>query len=80
MTFPPIPWYALQRGLLLMLGLLLSVAHLSLAIEPPPPAGLAAPAQPASLPAFELPDAQGGISRSADLQGKVLLVRFWATW
>jgi peroxiredoxin len=29
---------------------------------------------------FELPDANGATIRSADLQGKVIVVRFWATW
>jgi hypothetical protein len=29
---------------------------------------------------FELPDANGTTIRSADLQGKVIVVRFWATW
>jgi peroxiredoxin len=33
-----------------------------------------------SLPAFELPDANGTPIRSADLQGKVMVVRFWASW
>jgi peroxiredoxin len=32
------------------------------------------------MPAFELPDANGETIRSADLQGKVVVVRFWATW
>jgi len=43
-------------------------------------AGLAAPDQSTSMPAFELPDANGETFRSADLQGKVVVVRFWATW
>jgi hypothetical protein len=29
---------------------------------------------------FELPDANGATIRSVDLQGKVIVVRFWATW
>jgi len=32
------------------------------------------------MPAFELPDPNGETVRSADLQGKVIVVRFWATW
>ena len=68
--------------LLLLLGGLLSLPPLGLraAEQPPPPEGLAAPAQPTSMPAFELPDPNGETVRSADLQGKVIVVRFWATW
>jgi hypothetical protein len=29
---------------------------------------------------FELPDPDGNPVRSADLQGKVVVVRFWASW
>ena len=39
-----------------------------------------APSEPASLPTFELPDADGNLVRAADLQGKVVVARFWATW
>ncbi|MBM3222600.1 MAG: redoxin domain-containing protein [Candidatus Tectomicrobia bacterium] len=46
----------------------------------PPPAGLTAPTTLTAMPAFELPNAQGDTVRSTDLQGKVVLVRFWATW
>ncbi|HSF32027.1 MAG TPA: hypothetical protein VLK82_16310 [Candidatus Tectomicrobia bacterium] len=31
-------------------------------------------------PAFTLPDHHGTPMDSADLQGKVVVVRFWATW
>ena len=37
-------------------------------------------AQSRSMPVFELPDANGETMRSANLQGKVVVVRFWATW
>lgn len=37
--------------------------------EPPKPA-----------PAFELPDADGKMTRLEDLRGKVVLLFFWATW
>lgn len=49
--------------------------------ETPLPNGLIALDQP--LPAFDLPNANGpaeAIVHSADLQGKVTIVRFWATW
>jgi len=29
---------------------------------------------------FELPDPDGNTVRSADLRGKVVVVRFWASW
>jgi len=32
------------------------------------------------MPAFELPDPNGGTVNSVELQGKVVVVRFWATW
>lgn len=31
-------------------------------------------------PAFELKDTEGNLIKSSDLDGKVLLVNFWATW
>ncbi|MBF8306147.1 MAG: Redoxin domain protein [Acidobacteria bacterium] len=33
-----------------------------------------------AAPEFELADLDGGKLRNSDLQGKVLLVNFWATW
>ena len=38
------------------------------------------PGQQAPAPAFILPDHHGNPMDSADLQGKVVVVRFWATW
>jgi cytochrome oxidase Cu insertion factor (SCO1/SenC/PrrC family) len=37
-------------------------------------------AQQRPAPAFTLPDLQGTLTRLADLQGKVVVVRFWVTW
>jgi cytochrome oxidase Cu insertion factor (SCO1/SenC/PrrC family) len=66
----------------LLLGILLTLSSLSAhaAGSPTLPEGLAAPGQSTSMPAFDLPDANGETIRSADLQGKVIMVRFWATW
>ena len=68
--------------LCLLLGMLLTLSPLSLyaAEQPNPPEGLTAPSPATSMPVFELPDANGETVHSADLQGKVVVVRFWATW
>ena len=68
--------------LLLLLGVLLTLSPLGLraAEQPGPPEGLAAPGPSTSMPAFELPDANGETVRSTALQGKVVVVRFWASW
>jgi cytochrome oxidase Cu insertion factor (SCO1/SenC/PrrC family) len=41
---------------------------------------MAAPQQPTKLPDFELPNLNGGTLKSADMKGKVIIIRFWATW
>ncbi len=68
--------------LFLLLGILLTLSPLSLraAEQPNLPEGLTVPSPSTSMPVFELPDANGETVRSADLQGKVMVVRFWATW
>jgi cytochrome oxidase Cu insertion factor (SCO1/SenC/PrrC family) len=38
------------------------------------------PGNQTPAPAFTLPDHHGIPMHSADLQGKVVVVRFWATW
>jgi hypothetical protein len=45
-----------------------------------PPPGLAAPRPATPMPDFSLPNVDGTTVHAADLQGKVILVRFWATW
>lgn len=45
-----------------------------------PPAGLAALSEPTAIPTFRLPSVDGATIDSASLQGKVVVVRFWATW
>jgi len=69
-------------GLFLLLGVLctLSPLHTHAAESPTPPEGLAAPGQSTSMPTFELPDANGDTVRSEELRGKVVVVRFWASW
>ena len=71
-----------RLGLFLLLGLLLTLSPLriSAADSPQPLEGLAIPGQLTPMPAFELPDPDGQPVRSEDLRGKVVVVRFWATW
>jgi len=68
--------------LFLLLGILLILSPLSMhaAWSATLPEGLAQPGQSTSMPTFELPDANGETFHSTDLQGKVVVVRFWATW
>jgi cytochrome oxidase Cu insertion factor (SCO1/SenC/PrrC family) len=71
-------WLAVVMwGVLLTLG---SMAMSGAAGSLTPPPGLSTPAQTISMPAFSLEDSNGTTVRSADLQDKVVLVRFWATW
>ena len=69
-------------GLFLLLGLLLTLSPLRMpaAEAPKLPEGLAAPGQSTPMPGFELPDPDGNPVRSEGLLGKVVVVRFWATW
>jgi cytochrome oxidase Cu insertion factor (SCO1/SenC/PrrC family) len=41
---------------------------------------MAPPQQPTKLPDFEFANLQGGTLKSADMKGKVIIIRFWATW
>ncbi|HSF29393.1 MAG TPA: hypothetical protein VLK82_02825 [Candidatus Tectomicrobia bacterium] len=45
-----------------------------------PPMGLAEIKPPAPMPAFRIPELGGTTFDSSALQGKVVVVRFWATW
>jgi len=71
-----------RLGPCLLLGLLLTLSPLRTpaAESPRLPEGLATPGQATLLPAFALPDPAGNTVRSEDLRGKVVVVRFWATW
>jgi hypothetical protein len=76
-------WYTLVCFGLLTYGLMsLWSGRLASAARqaPPPPAGLAAPAQPLAMPEFRVSAIDGSNMQSADMAGKVIIVRFWATW
>ena len=45
-----------------------------------PPPGLTAVSQPKPMPSFSLSALAGKTVDSTSLQGKVTVVRFWATW
>lgn len=45
-----------------------------------PPTGLMVVSSAAPMPAFRLAAVDGSTVSSADLRGKVVIVRFWATW
>lgn len=45
-----------------------------------PPSGLVASTQQVTMPTFRLPSVDGGMINSSTLHGKVVVVRFWATW
>jgi hypothetical protein len=47
---------------------------------PTPPNGLYALKQPVAMPSFNLPTTHGGTLDSATLAGRVVIVRFWASW
>jgi len=47
---------------------------------PVPPSGLSALTQPVAMPSFNLPSTDGGALDSTTLKGKVVIVRFWASW
>ena len=70
----------LRPFLFLAIFLTLSPLGLHAVEQPNPPEGLATPSPSTSMPVFELPDTNGETVRSAALQGKVVVVRFWATW
>lgn len=46
--------------------------------EPPLGLGVVQPAMP--MPSFKLPLVNGDLFDSSTLKGKVVVVRFWATW
>ena len=67
----------LACGILLVVGNLPArAAGASLTLPP----GLTAIAQPVPMPTFSLFSPKGVPMRSADVQGKIVVIRFWATW
>ena len=69
-------WFGLLSLCVMLWSVSLSWADPSL----PPPSGLTASEQQIAMPTFRLPSVDGGTIDSAMLQGKVVVVRFWATW
>ena len=63
---------------------LFSAAHATTALAAdglfPKPTVMSAPATPAKAPDFEFANLHGGTLKSSDLKGKVVVIRFWATW
>lgn len=41
---------------------------------------MAPPPQPAKMPEFDFADLHGGTLKSSEMKGKVVIIRFWATW
>jgi cytochrome oxidase Cu insertion factor (SCO1/SenC/PrrC family) len=66
--------------LLANLTLLLGFMGLSTAQSVEPPTGLAEVKPAVPMPAFNLPAGDGATFDSSALEGKVVVVRFWATW
>jgi hypothetical protein len=66
------------RGWMMVFAMAASIA--CAADLSPLPQGLSAPAKAVKMQAFSLPTAAGGIAKSDDYKGKVLIARFWATW
>jgi cytochrome oxidase Cu insertion factor (SCO1/SenC/PrrC family) len=41
---------------------------------------MAPPAKPTKMPDFEFANLHGGALKSSELKGRVIVIRFWATW
>jgi cytochrome oxidase Cu insertion factor (SCO1/SenC/PrrC family) len=70
-------WRFLIVGPALMLAATVGIAT-GQTIEPPMGLMEVKPATP--MPAFTLPGVDGATFDSSTLEGKVVVVRFWATW
>jgi len=60
--------------------LLVSTAGSAIGEALEPPKGLASVKPAAPMPAFTLPSLNGSTFDSSQLQGKVVVMRIWATW
>jgi hypothetical protein len=61
-------------------SIIAAACHLSAQGNNVPAAGLHAVQPPTDFPDFSLPDVGGKTIQRSDLLGKVLILRFWATW
>jgi len=41
---------------------------------------MAPPPQPTKMPEFDFVNLHGGALKSSEMKGKVIIIRFWATW
>ncbi len=74
---------AMGRGWCGLMSLYVMLGCLSAGWASPPvtlPVGLVAVEQQVPMPTFRLPSVDGDTIDSATLHGKVVVVRFWATW
>ncbi len=69
--------WLLMAGIALLLGSSAGIATAK-PVAPPPGLGEVKPDTP--MPTFSLPSVNGETFDSSKLQGKVVVVRFWATW
>ena len=46
----------------------------------PNPTVMAAPSKPTVMPEFDFANLHGGALKSSEMKGKVIIIRFWATW
>jgi len=68
-------------GWVLLLALLSPLASAQAAENPfGKPTVMAPPAKPMKMPDFEFANLHGGMLNSSELKGKVIVIRFWATW
>lgn len=56
-----------------------AVAHAAEGLFPNPTV-MSAPPQPAKMPDFDFANLHGGVLKSSEMKGKVIVIRFWATW
>ena len=74
--------FLLNKSIWLCALALLVYGHVAYAAEGlfPKPTVMAAPAKPTKAPDFNFANLHGGTLKSADTKGKVVVIRFWATW